>query len=158
LQLGLAHLRAASDVPPLGLLVELVPRAATRARVRAQAAAATRRDVLARLPAALHGLAVARPLLVDRAGGDLLGDVLAAAALLESVADVLVLALALAAPRSPGHRCLLVLRWVSDRCALPRRRGGQPARDRACGEVGRGVGPPHGGGGSGALPRRAPPR
>ena len=52
---------------------------------------------------------MAGPLLVHRAGGDLLGGVLGPTALDEALLDVLVLPLALLAPRLLGHDDLLVI-------------------------------------------------
>src|SRR6185436_7894854 len=71
------HLRAPLHALVLGLFVELVLRAAPRAfPVGAKASPPPGRDVLAREPRRLPGLAVARTLLVDRARCDLLGRVL----------------------------------------------------------------------------------
>src|SRR5690242_10270945 len=102
LELCLGHLRPALDVLLLGLVVELVPAAALGAAVRAQPAAPAGGHVVRRGAALLLGLPRACPLLVHGARRDLLGDVLAAAALLQTGLDVLVLAFALRA-RSCGH-------------------------------------------------------
>src|SRR5438874_5044596 len=99
LQLGLVHLRPAFDVHALGLVVELLLRAAPRpAPAGAQTASATRGDISPRRPRRLAGLAATRAFLVDRPRGDLLGPLGRAALPLLAFLDVLVLAFALVAP------------------------------------------------------------
>src|ERR1700743_200359 len=73
LQLRFVHLRAAGHVLVLGLLVELVASSPARARRRSQPTTTPGRYVLDRRPAGLFRLAGPGPLLVDGAGGDLLG-------------------------------------------------------------------------------------
>src|SRR4051794_2281364 len=77
LELGLVHLRPALDALVLGLVVELVAGATAGTLVGPEPAAPARRDVIGRRAARLLRLAGPCPLLVDRAGGDLLGSVLA---------------------------------------------------------------------------------
>src|SRR5262245_57317621 len=115
LQLRLPHLRPAPDALVPGLLVELLLRASAGSRVRPEAAPASGRDVADRGSAGLLGLARARPLLVHRPGGDLLGRVLVAAPLLQALLDVLVLAFALGAPGLLRHDLLLSPRAGSGR-------------------------------------------
>src|SRR4029077_3442433 len=98
LELRLAHLRPTLDVLVPRLFVELVTGPSARAAVRAQPAAPARRHVVRRRLRGGRGLTGARPLLVDRASGDLLGEMLRPAVLLEPFLDVLVLTLALVAP------------------------------------------------------------
>src|SRR5688500_3004111 len=102
-ELGLRHGRPAVDALLASLVVELVVGPAARARVRAQPAAAARRDVVERRPAGGDRLARPGPLLVHRSGRDLLGLVLAPAALAQAFANVLVLALALVGPAGLRH-------------------------------------------------------
>src|SRR5690606_33589157 len=95
--------RAALDALGLRLVVELLVGTPGGAGVRALAAAVAGRYVLdAGLARGLR-LAVARSLLVDGAGGDLLRDVGAAAALLQPLLDVRVLAFTLVAPCGLRH-------------------------------------------------------
>src|SRR5581483_9587477 len=96
------HLRASLDAAPLGLGVELVAGGAAGAAVRAQPAAPGRGHVLLGLPARRPRLTAARPLLVHRARGDLLGPSRALPAVAGALPDVLVLPLPLGA-RSPGY-------------------------------------------------------
>src|SRR5699024_12009493 len=83
-------------------LVQLVLGASLGAGVGTLAAALRRRLVLRRDLARLLGFALLRAGLVDGAGRDLLGSVLALATALGAVLDVLVLALTLLVP-SLGH-------------------------------------------------------
>src|SRR5262245_54062618 len=71
--------------------------------MRPEAAPPSGRDVGDRGPASLLGLARACPLLVHGPGRDLLGGILGAAALLQALLDVLLLAFALGAPGFLGH-------------------------------------------------------
>src|SRR5438270_6594975 len=95
LQLRLVHRGPSLDAALPGLVVELVVRGSLRAAVRAQAAAPGGGDVVQRGAARRLGLAVPGPFLVDGAGRDLLGAVLAVSALPRGFLDVLVLPLAL---------------------------------------------------------------
>src|SRR6266508_4943873 len=106
-ELGLVHLRAALDALALGVGVQLLLGAATRAVVGPQAATPSGRDVVGRRTALLLGLPAPGTFLVHGTGRDLLGRVLAPATLLEPALDVLVLAFALVAPLVPRHRSLL---------------------------------------------------
>ncbi len=103
LQLGLAHLRPALDALALRLGVELVAGASAGPawdrrppRRPEEMSSVDVRLACSRLPGA-------GALLVHRAGGDLLRGVLAAAALLEALLHVLVLALPLLAPGALRH-------------------------------------------------------
>src|SRR5204863_303930 len=88
-----ADSRAALDVELLGLVVELLAGAATRARAaRALSTPPARGDVSGRGPGALPRLARARPLLLHRAGRDLLRAPLGSPLALLASLDVLVLA------------------------------------------------------------------
>src|SRR5947208_10148414 len=120
LQLRLVHLRAAADPVILRLLVELVAGPTAGASVRAQAAAPPGRDVRPRQSRGPPRLTGPGSLLVDRAGGDLLGAPLARAALAESRLDVFVLTFPLGAPGSLWHgSSFAVLSWC-----YPSGRGG----------------------------------
>src|SRR5207247_2813980 len=104
LQLPLVHLRATGDVPSLGLVVQLLLRAALgAARAGTLAAAAAGGDVTTRGARRLPRLALSGPFLVDRPGGNLLSALGRAALLLLALLDVLVLPLALVAPGSLRH-------------------------------------------------------
>src|SRR5690606_4074996 len=103
-QLCLVHLRPALDPALLRLVVQLVPGPALAAAVRTLAAAVSGRNVFGRGAAGLTGLATAGPHLVHRPGGDLLGDVLAPALVLQALLDVVVLTLTPFAPRALRHR------------------------------------------------------
>jgi len=70
--------------------------------MRAQAAAPLGRQVVERGPARGQALAVLGAILVDRSRRDLLGRLLALAAIEKAFLDVLVLALALGAPSTCG--------------------------------------------------------
>src|SRR3954453_22591812 len=108
LQLLLVHARAALDAHALGLVVELLLRAALLpVGAGAEAAPAAGRDVLTGEARRLLGLPGAGTLLVDRASGDLLGLLLRRAALLETLLDVLVLTFALPGPGLLRHGLLL---------------------------------------------------
>src|SRR5262249_47788985 len=99
LQLRLRHPRAPWDVPPLGLVVELLLRAALRApRAGSQSTAATGGHVAGRTPRTGSRFAGAGPFLVDGARRDLLRALRRAALLLLGLLDVLVLAFALRVP------------------------------------------------------------
>src|ERR687898_127297 len=110
LELALVHLRAALDVLVLRLLIELVEGPPAGALVRAQPAAPAGGDVLRGGPGGGARLSGPRPLLVHGASRDLLGGVLGAAALLQPLLDVLVLAVPLAALLDPARRHLRLLR------------------------------------------------
>src|SRR5215207_9217615 len=108
LELLLRHPRAPLDAHPLGLVVELLLRAALRTLgPGAQPAAATRRDVRPRQPRRRLRLARARPLLVHGPRCDLLGLVLGGTPVLDALLDVLVLPFALLAPCLLRHHDLL---------------------------------------------------
>src|SRR5919204_6955738 len=105
LELRLVHARAAGDVHPLRLVVELLLRPSLGAvRAGAQAPATAGRDV-ARRRARRPALRLARacPLLVDGACRDLFGALRRAPLLLLRLLHVLVLALAFRAPRLLWH-------------------------------------------------------
>jgi hypothetical protein len=72
-QLRFAHAGPTFDPTAAGFFVKLVPRPASRAAVRTQATASSRRDVVDRSPAGLSRLAGAGTFLVHRAGSDLFG-------------------------------------------------------------------------------------
>src|SRR6266508_2803538 len=78
-ELGLVHLRAALDALALGVGVQLLLGAATRALVGPQAATPSGRDVVGRRTALLLGLPAPGTFLVHGACRDLLGRVLAPA-------------------------------------------------------------------------------
>src|SRR5215208_2293809 len=108
LQLLLVHLGAAVDAHPLGLVVELLLRAALRpVRAGAKAAAAARRHVLPRRSRRGASLARAGTLLVHGASRDLFRSFSRGAAFLGAVLDVLVLPFPLVAPCVLGHADLL---------------------------------------------------
>src|SRR6476659_2307830 len=129
-ELGLRHLRAPLHALVLGLFVELVLRAAARAlAMGAKSSPTSGRDVLAREPRRLPGLAVACALLVDRARGDLLGRVLGLPLLEEGVLDVLVLPGPLAPfLHSTWRHRLRSLSWSLVGCRAISGRAARPAR------------------------------
>src|SRR5439155_19607823 len=86
-----------------GLVVELVVRAAPRPSMRSQAAPPSGGDVLHGGWAGGLRLPRAGPFLVHGSRRDLLGSVVGDATLLVALLDVLVLSLALVAPRLPRH-------------------------------------------------------
>src|SRR5690348_14375003 len=92
LQLALVHVRTATDVAPLGLLVQLVVRGPLRAPTRALSAALAGRLVLGGRPARGPGLTGTGALLVHGPRRDLLGAPLALPAVARALLDVLVLA------------------------------------------------------------------
>src|SRR5258708_25408891 len=94
-KLLLVHFGTALDVPAFRFFVQLVVRRAGRTLVRALAATATGRHVLARKTARRLRLAVARPLLVDRPRPALLGALLRLPAVEVAPLPVLVLAFSL---------------------------------------------------------------
>src|SRR5207247_3763847 len=102
-ELALVHLRTPLDPEVLGLLVQLVPRSASRSRVGPESSPTARGDVRPGEPGALLGLAGTRAFLVHRAGRDLLCRLLASSAATQPLLDVLVLSLALRAPRLLRH-------------------------------------------------------
>jgi hypothetical protein len=102
-QLSLVHLRPSRDALLARLGVQLITGATALALVGTESPASRRGDVIGRGPAALLGLAATGTLLVDGAGGDLFRLVIAAPTVLETVLDVLVLALALLAPGLLRH-------------------------------------------------------
>src|SRR5262249_29827953 len=107
LELSLVHLRTALDAEVLRFVVELLVRAALRAvRAGAKASAAARGHVAHRGAGALARLAGARAFLVDRAGRNLLGQILGAALLELAVLDVLVLTSPLRSLLHPTRRHL----------------------------------------------------
>src|SRR3954469_15121250 len=108
LQLRLVHLRPSVDALLLGLVVELLLGAPTRAAMGPQSAAATGRDVTHGGPALRLGFAAASPFLVHRTSGDFLGLALLLAAFTQAVLDVLVLPFALCVPGTLRHGYLLL--------------------------------------------------
>src|SRR5215204_3480797 len=119
LQLLLVHLGAAVDAHPLGLVVELLLRAALRSvRARALAAAAARRHVLPRRSRRGAGLARAGTLLVHGASRDFFRSLGRGAAFLGAVLDLLVLPFALVAPCVLVHADLLFRRPTPSAKAL----------------------------------------
>src|SRR5581483_8299476 len=108
LKLLLVHARAAGDVHPLGLVVELLLRPPARpARPRALPAAAAGRHIRAREPRRLRRLTGAGALLVDRPRGDLLRPLERPPALPLGILDVLVLPFPLVGPCLLRHFGLL---------------------------------------------------
>src|SRR5918994_1179159 len=104
LQLLLRHPRPPLDAHSLGLVVELLLRAALGAfRPRAESTAPARGDVGSREPRGRLRLTGARALFVHGPRRDLLGLVLGGTALLDALLDVLVLSLALLGPCLRRH-------------------------------------------------------
>src|SRR5205807_4780370 len=104
LKLGLVHLRPAPDVHALGLVVQLLLRAAPLASgAGAEPAPSAGGNVLARSARRLSRLAATRALLVDRSRSDLLRALGRAALLLLALLDVLVLSFPLVAPGLLRH-------------------------------------------------------